>query len=77
MKNSIGHLLVDVNGNKEPNTLGKDVFQFWITKYGIFPLGTVDDTDTPFSSCRTTGQGCTAWVITKGNVDYWHKDVSW
>ncbi len=76
LQNCLGHISVDVNGNKGPNTLGKDVFQFWVTKYGILPIGTINDS-LSFSTCRTTGQGCTAWVIAKGNVDYWSKDVSW
>lgn len=72
-----GNINVDVNGHKGPNTLGKDFFQFYITKYGIFPAGSPDDTNFPFSTCRTNGRGCTAWVVTKGNMDYLQKDVSW
>ena len=72
-----GQITVDINGDKAPNTFGKDVFDFFITKYGIIPFGTPEVTAFPLSSCYTTGHGCTAWVITKGNVDYWHKDVSW
>ena len=77
LKNVIGWLDVDTNGDKGPNTYGKDLFGFYITKYGIIPFGTPDDTKNPFSNCRTRGNSCTAWVITKGNVDYWKKDVSW
>ena len=73
----IGYAYFDVNGDKKPNTLGKDTFTFLLTKYGVLPLGTADDTSFPFSSCYTTGHGCAAWVIAKGNMDYLHKDVSW
>ncbi len=74
---SMGHFIVDVNGDKGPNTSGKDVFRFWITKYGIVPIGTLDETMYTLSDCRTTGRGCTAWVVMKGNMDYLRKDVSW
>ena len=77
LQSVFGFIDVDVNGNKAPNTAGKDTFVFWITKYGIFPAGMPDDTFRGFSDCRTLGYGCTAWVLTKGNVDYWNKDVSW
>jgi len=78
LQNVYGAIGIDVNGAKGPNTLGKDAFAFWITKYGIVPQGTPDDTVYPLSTCRAKGWGaCTAWVTTKGNVDYWHKDVSW
>ena len=74
----IGYAYFDVNGDKKPNTLGKDTFTFWITKYGGLPLGTTEDNSYPLSSCYTTGHGCAAWVTTKGNMDYLHKDVfSW
>lgn len=73
----IGYVYFDVNGDKKPNTLGKDTFTFWITKNGILPLGTADDNAYDFSSCYTTGHGCAAWVVTKGNMDYLHKEVSW
>lgn len=72
-----GQVYIDLNGDKGPNTLGKDMFIFYISKYGVFPFGMPDDTSFPFSDCRNTGAGCAAWVITKGNMDYLHKDVSW
>lgn len=79
LKNVLGDLVVDVNGHKGPNTYGKDTFKFWITKYGILPAGMSGDTERPFSTtCRTgEGDGCTAWVVTNGNMDYIRRDVSW
>ena len=33
-------IAIDINGLKKPNTAGKDLFAFWITKYdGIVPFG--------------------------------------
>lgn len=77
LQSVFGDINVDINGDKGPNVLGKDLFNFLITKYGIIPSGTADNTQNPFSSCRTLGYGCTAWVLSKGNVDYWNKEVSW
>lgn len=77
LKNAIGDVYFDINGDKGPNTLGKDTFAFWITKYGVIPIGTPDDTTLPFSSCYISGWGCTAWITTKGNMDYLRNPVSW
>lgn len=36
---------MDVNGEKPPNTLGRDIFQYYLSKYGnILPAGVSDDT---------------------------------
>ncbi len=73
----IGGIYVDVNGDKGPNVKGIDLFTFRITPFGLFPSGSPDDT-VSFDMCKYQGQtDCAAWVITKGNMDYLHKDVSW
>lgn len=37
---------IDVNGKKPPNKFGRDIFRFYISKYGIIlPEGSVDDTN--------------------------------
>ncbi len=77
LTNVYGNFFIDVNGDKQPNTLGKDVFAFNITKYGIYPYGTPFATRYPLDTCRVNGYGCTAWVIMKGNMDYLKKVVSW
>lgn len=63
---------VDINGFKGPNTGGKDVFAFYLTKYGIIPCGTQSDTSQAFSATCLAGlgEGCTAWVIYNENTDY-------
>ena len=72
-----GSFKLDINGKKEPNTYGKDIFQFYITKDAIIPSGT--DTDNYLNNfdtaCvdspkRLNGLGCTAWVIYNENLDY-------
>lgn len=65
-------IYVDVNGFKEPNTLGKDVFSFYIQKDRIAPTGTQGDLDendisgscpddgTSFGAFTYPGAGCAA-----------------
>ena len=72
-----GVIDVDINGNKGPFTYGKDVFSFYITKYGIVPRGTPGDGEFSLGTCRDVGLSCTAWVTTKGNMDYLRKRISW
>lgn len=56
-----GVIYIDVNGAKEPNTWGKDVYQFWVTKTGVYPCGSNGDAMT----CTTSGAGtgCAATVL--------------
>lgn len=77
--NKCGDLSVDLNGDKGPNAVGRDIFFFEITKNGIKPLGYKGDTTRPFdTSCvygasgAYNGYGCTAWVIYNENMDYLH-----
>jgi prepilin-type N-terminal cleavage/methylation domain-containing protein len=77
-----GFALIDINGLKPPNTLGRDVFgPFYFTKYGIVLEGAVDNTYRPFvKDCLVDkiGYGCTAWLIFNENMDYLHCDnLSW
>lgn len=71
------YMIVDINGAKLPNTQGKDIFWFYLTKNGITPLGTASEVDgvgvSQFSkTCKLTadGSGCAAWVIYNENMDY-------
>lgn len=63
---------VDLNGNKLPNTPGKDLFYFFVTSYGVVPSGGVDITDvnSTFAKCKTMGYGCTTYVLRFGTLDY-------
>lgn len=49
-------LFVDVNGDKKPNTLGRDVFAFVLTSNGIVPAGLNNNSE----NCKTTGYDCAA-----------------
>jgi len=81
----ISHIIVDVNGKKGPNTIGRDIFEFSIfpTK-GVRPNGmfsTIDEntllsTDNVNSDCNTecSGVGC-GWfcavkVLSEGAMNY-------
>ena len=62
----------DMNGVKGPNTLGKDIFRFYLTpeknKDYIYP-----PSDENLRSCISANNGgweCAEWVIVKGNMDY-------
>lgn len=81
LNNVCGGLFVDINGDKPLNTVGKDLFALYFTKYGISPRGTGDDTvntlSTDCSNKTGSGLGCSAWVLYKENMDYLKGVVSW
>ena len=88
LQNICGQLFFDTNwAQRRPNRLGDDIFLFWFTKYGVFPMGTAMETSAGYSfdnSCsisvsnRLNGYGCTAWAIYNGNLDYKYcNDLSW
>ena len=85
LSNVCSWVIVDINGANRPNTYGIDLFEFLVSKYGIVPYGTPDDIYFPFeTACRrnstgvTAGNGCTAWVLYKENLDYTRcNDLSW
>lgn len=85
LQNICGSIFVDVNGDKNPNVMGRDLFSFYITKYGIIPRGTAFHTNanTTFAKdCANPatqyGFSCAAWVLYNENMDYLHcDDLSW
>lgn len=85
LQNICGNYWVDINGYKKPNQWGKDLFMFYITKHGIIPWGTAQQTavngtfaDTCKDKDSGTGWGCTAWVIYNDNMDYLHcNNLAW
>jgi len=78
LKSICATIMFDVNGPKNPNTMGIDTFYFWLTKSGIIPAGSSEETSYTFNSyCRDktstadqNGAGCAAWVIYNENMDY-------
>ena len=62
-------ILVDVNGVKKPNQMGRDTFMFILRENDLYPAGcggTFADT------CEKTGRGwsCACKVLTDGKMDY-------
>ena len=82
VKDVCGSIKIDVNGNVFPNKLGNDIFQFYISKNGIIPIGTKGDSLSFKRMCdisnsnRISGYtqmtACAAWVIQNENLDYLH-----
>lgn len=83
LQNGCGSYRIDVNGFKKPNQYGIDFFMFYLTKDGIVPTGTSQESSSQFSfdtTCKNkvSGRGCTAWVIYNGNMDYLKcNDLDW
>lgn len=84
LKNACGRIYIDVNGFKKPNQYGKDFFAFYLTKYGIVPIGSAQQTLiwTFAGTCKDKdtqeGEGCTAWVLYNDNMDYLRcNDLDW
>lgn len=72
-----GWVFVDVNGKNPPNTIGRDLFGFYLTKNGIIPSGTQNENTYSFK--HSSGHGRTAWIIYNENLDYLRcpNDLSW
>lgn len=76
-----GEIFMDINGDSAPNTYGKDLFGFVLTKYGLVPLGTSEQTSGQSFSAACSqnsnanykyenGLSCTAWILYNNNMDY-------
>ncbi|MBR2525906.1 type II secretion system protein [bacterium] len=86
LKEICGTILVDVDGpSKGKSKHGLDLFTYYITKKGIYPVGTADDTKFKFKEACTqkgapttaTGSNaCTAWVVYNANLDYKKADTT-
>lgn len=83
LSNVCAEVIFDINGKKSPNQWGNDLFAFLITKYGVVPVGTAQETvgsSRNFSTCNTSGSGvsCAGWVIYNENMDYLHcSNLAW
>ncbi len=82
LKKVCGAFAIDVNGEKKPNQVGRDIFQFYFAKEGVVPYGTEMEKEWSFpDECNVKsnkGWGCAAWVIYKENMDYLHcEGLSW
>jgi len=66
------HFIVDINGNKGPNTLGKDIFSFSLDKNGLRPFGIGNDSQNCSRSINgnTSGYGCAYKVLKEEAINY-------
>ena len=62
-----GRIRVDVNGIKTPNTVGYDIFDFYITQKGILPRG---HKETTTNETQASGWGRGITILTKDKIDY-------
>lgn len=75
-----GHILVDINGKKGPNTTDKDIFNFVLVQDGVLPTGSPKEviwTEMFDNQCLgikiyNPNGYCSAWVIYNKNMDYLH-----
>ena len=74
-------LSVDLNGAKGPNTMGYDVFKFFITDAGIVHPRKAPDggvCELRFKGNPYNGYKCAEWIQKFQNVDYLHYEkLNW
>ncbi len=70
IKKGCMHFEVDVNGPKDPNIVGVDVFGFEVTPDGVYPFGGCPGCDTTSCSSSGVGWGCTAKIIQEGKISW-------
>lgn len=69
--NNCTRIMIDINGEKSPNVLGRDIFWFVIKSNGLYPRGC----ETGSSSCKKNnpdswGFDCACKVIRENVMDY-------
>lgn len=80
LASKFSHVLVDLNGHKGPNQVGRDIFEFMILNDGtVLPGGALDDyfyecnktgTRDDGDGCAGVGYGCTYKVLKEGKINY-------
>ena len=60
-------IYVDINGNKNPNKIGRDIFMFLGKETGLYPNGCNDDSD---CSTNEYGFSCACKVLREGAMNY-------
>ena len=62
---------VDLNGEKKPNQIGRDLFLFALKSNGLFPAG-CDNPENSNAKCDTNSQGwgCACKVLREGAINY-------
>ena len=64
-------IYIDANGNKKPNTMGRDIFPFCMTNKGLIPAGSHSNLYcNPNSTTAYNGSTCTAKVLSEDKISY-------
>ena len=63
---SIVVVYADVNGQKKPNTLGKDVFVYVLNRKGLQPAGISKNDTEVETECKNTGYYCFTKIMRNG-----------
>jgi len=68
----IAFIYVDVNGNKKPNILGRDIFAFALTQRGVLPFGISNNSQncSKTINANSSGYGCTYRVLKERKINY-------
>jgi len=64
--NACAEFFYDVNGDKKPNTIGRDIFTYTMSIDGVYPYME--------NSCNKSSQGwgCSGYIIKHNNMNYLH-----
>ena len=62
----LGKFWVDVNGSKQPNVVGRDIFLFMFEGAKVKGYG-------DYKNCKINGYSCADWILSNGNMDYLKK----
>lgn len=76
--NYCGNAIVDVNGIKSPNQMGRDTFRILVNRNGVWPDGTEDSnygyihgaSCNPADNNIYSGIGCGARIMLEGDMNY-------
>ncbi len=60
---------IDANGDKKPNTVGRDIFAFALTNKGLIPAGR-DVEDCTKDKGMILGVTCTSRIFLEGKIEY-------
>ena len=61
-------IIADINGFKNPNIWGRDVFEFALQENGLYPMGCNNEAST--CSQSDGGRGCACKVLRDGAMNY-------
>ena len=69
-KNICGLIYIDINGEKKPNTIARDVFGFVIKENGLYPQGCDYDTACDPNVVESLTYSCACKILREGAMNY-------